>query len=387
MKNKLSRGVLAGAAALALTLGTSSAFAYDGPASWDTAGLKNVYIESGALSWSVDGIGTNVGTGTGNIQVNKPAGATVHKAFFMSAQVQDESKPTLGSASSVTLNGAPVTFSYESLDASGQGFGFNNYYADVTDILSTSLNAAATGLSDVAVDEGGLLIEGDALVVVWNDPAVDTATIFLSFGNSDPAGDNFSLAFPALSAPQLEDLQFSVGITYSYQEQGDSPDNTQASVFTVNGTPLTAVAGGFDDCAIDAGADPAQSHWDDCGDGALMTIGGVGDSLGNPTLPAVDPMGDNPDDELYSMSSFVNVGSTDINITTRNASSDDNVFFAGFDLKHVVATVDGAAPAAGPELANTGANDDIVRALGAAGALAVIAGALTVVTARRKVRA
>ena len=40
---------------------------------------------TGLYSWSIDGIGTTSATGT--VTINKPVGATVHKAYLMSATV------------------------------------------------------------------------------------------------------------------------------------------------------------------------------------------------------------------------------------------------------------------------------------------------------------
>ena len=385
---KITKGLMAAVSAVALTLGTSPAFAYDVPSSWSESGLKVVVNEVGTYSWSIDGLGTKIGTGTGNLDVNKPAGATVHKAYLMAAQVRDAAKPTLGAPSTVLLNGSAVTFELESLDASTGCSGpcfFNNYFADVTSLVSSTLNAAGTGLTTISIDEGvdesnDPLIEGTALIVIWNDPAIDVSTIILAFGNSNPEGDNFSLAFDALTSPQLEDLQMSIGDTFSYQTPSDSISDSQASAITVNGQALADAAGGFDDCYVDGqGADPIL-HWD-CEDGALISVGGVGDATTNPTLPVSDPIGEQPDDELYSLSPFVQVGSTSIEVQTRNPSSDDNVFFAAFNLKHIIATVstDGAAPT----LPNTGLDGRSAGLLGALAALVVVVGAVALASARR----
>jgi hypothetical protein len=94
---------------------------------------------------------------------------------------------------------------------------------------------------------------------------------------------------------------------------------------------MTDIAGGFDDCST------FVSDRSACGDGSLITVGGVGDSTANPVLPTPDPIGAQPDDELYSLSPFVHVGDTQISVETRNASNDDNIFSAVFYLKHVLA--------------------------------------------------
>ena len=365
-------GVLAVGTALGLVMGSSSAMAYTGPNSWSTAGLKEVARYTGQLSWSVDGLGTMSGDGT--IQVNKPAGGLVGKAFFMAGQALPGSQPTLDVPSSTTLNGKPVTFSYESLDA-GAGYDFNNYFADVTDVLYADLTAAPEGISDIAVHEGGD-IEGTALIVLWIDPSVDAASVVIAFGNSDPAGDSFTLAFPALTQPQTEDLQLSMGITYSYQDPGESVSDTQASTVVVNGTTIADLAGGFDDCNE---ADPTN-----CNDGSLLTVGGIGDSTANATVPGADPVVAGADDELFTLSPLVNVGDTTITVSTTNASNDDNIFFDAFYLKRVVVADAVQLEAYTPTLPNTGVNVGQVVTTASLASLALVGGLVAWVAARRR---
>jgi LPXTG-motif cell wall-anchored protein len=109
----------------------------------------------------------------------------------------------------------------------------------------------------------------------------------------------------------------------------------------------------------------------------LFTIGGVGDSSANPTIPTSGVLGDNPDDELYSISPFVSVGSTQIEVQTRNASNDDNVFFVGFNLKRVALTD-------APTLANTGIDGSVTGTAGAIAVLAALVGAVALTARRRR---
>ena len=69
-----------------------------------------------------------------------------------------------------------------------------------------------------------------------------------------------------------------MGISYGFQADG------QFSSVTVNGTRVTSSAGNFDDGTA--------------GNGALVTVGGVGDSLTNPPDPFNSD--DTTDDELYA---------------------------------------------------------------------------------------
>ena len=367
MRKSVFAAIAAGAA-LSVAVASPASAAYTGPSSWNTAGLKPVIVETGKYTWSIDGLGTL--DGTGNIQVQKPAGGTVYKAYFVAAQVQDGSKPSLNVASNIELNGAAVTFEYESLNASGDpNNAFNNYFADVTSLVSSTINGQPAGVVDITVDEGGLDVEGTALVVLFNDSNVDVATVVLAFGNSSPSGDSFTLAFNALSAPQTQDLQMSVGISYSYDQDGDARDDWQSSSILVNDTLMTDIAGSFDDCE-------EEDQENDCMDGALVTVGGVGDSTTNPTMPSSDSWSQAADDELYSLTPFVEVGDTSINVKTSNPSSDDNIFLDAFYLKHITATVEGS-------LADTGFD----LSASALGGFAVLGAGVAVVVAGRRRKA
>jgi hypothetical protein len=368
MRKSVFAAIAAGAA-LSVVVASPASAAYTGPSSWDTPGLKSVIVETGQYSWSIDGLGTL--DGTGNIQAQKPTGGTVYRAYFVAAQVLDGSQPTLNEASNIELNGLPVTFQYESLDAGGPdaGNGFNNYFADVTSLVSSTINGQPAGVVDIAVDEGGLDVEGTALVVLFNDSNVDVATVVLAFGNSSPDGDSFTLAFDALTTPQTQDLQMSVGISYSYDRDGNSRVDWQSSTIVVNDVLMTDMAGSDDDC-------DEPDHANDCGDDALVTVGGVGDNTTNPTMPSADTWSQAADDELYSLTPFVEVGDTSINVETSNPSSDDNIFLDAFYLKHVSATLTG-----GDDLADTGFD----LSASALGWFAVLgAGVATVVAVRRR---
>jgi hypothetical protein len=374
VKKKIFAGVIATAALAGLC--ASPATAYSGPDSWSTAGLKEVVRYTGHLEWSIDGLGTTAGTG--NIQVDKPAGAKLVAAYFVAAQISDGSiLPVLGTPSNLTLNAKPVTFKYAST------FSYMNYFADVTELLADDLAALPTGTSDIAVDEGplgGPRVEGTELVVLWDDPTVDTSSVVLAFGNSNTAGDTFTLNFPALTTPQTQDVRLSIGDSYSYQSPTDSLSGTQSSVVTVNGTVISEAAGGSDDALEGAS------------NGNLLSVGGIGDDLALPPTPFADPIGASPDDELYSVSSMVNVGDTTMTIQTLNASGNDNVFLDAFYLKHVelpgatavVPFGETPAPDAAPALVNTGLDMSAFGLVGGSAMLLIVAGGVTFFVTRRK---
>ena len=349
--------------------GTTAPEDFAPSASVENGGLQLMHAFTGNLNWSVDGLGSNSGS-TGTLQVEKPAGATVLRAFLVLASFDNVATAGL---SDVVLNGATPTFGDDATDTT---YGFRNFLADVTDIVAPTIDAAGAGTVAISMDEGASAssIEGSALVVVFEDPAVSVSSIALYFGTSQTSGDEFTLQFDALTEPQTQDLRMSIGSAYSY-------GSGQTSTISVNGTTLSDQAGHFDDCDEFVAGDENSSNWT-CGDGALITVGGVGDSLANPTVG--DPWSTVSDDELYSLSPFVSVGDTEIQVQTLNASGDDNIFMAVFFLDEV--ELEGATPIGDgvggeEELADTGAAD--VAGLIGIALVALIVGALAVGAARR----
>jgi hypothetical protein len=354
MFKKAISGVAALAlSALAVGLGAQSANALPVTTSWTDAGLEEMFSVNGNITWSADGLGINSGQ-TGNIQVSRPAASSVIAAFLMVSTNGVATAPT-----DVKVNNAAVTFTHKATETTS-GFEFTNYLADVTSNVKSLLDASGPGVFNIPIDNGANqvgdpYITGDALVVVFNTPSAPLASIVLNFGTSDVAGDTFTLAYPSLTLPQTADLQMSIGDAYSYGED-------QNSVITVNGQTLTNHAGHFDDNSTFVAGQPEPWAAEDP---ALITVGGVGDSLANPNTSA--PWSTTADDELYSLSPFVAVGDTAISVNTVNASNDDNLFMALFYLKEV--TVTGSLPAsslgtittplADPVLADTGFDGSI----------------------------
>src|SRR5450759_939371 len=166
-------------------------------------------------------------------------------------------------------------------------------------------------------------MDGEGLAVIWDDPAQTVAnTIILLFGAQNTAGDTFKVLYAQplnMADPNLL-LQMSLGISYGYQTPG-CPGSGQYSTIDVNGTRMSSSAGGQDD---------GQGE-----NGALMTVGGIGDNNALPTDPlsSCSPLGDRQDNELYNYGRFVNNGDTGTTIHTLNPSANDNILFAGFFLQ------------------------------------------------------
>ncbi|MEO8438730.1 MAG: Ig-like domain-containing protein [Spartobacteria bacterium] len=277
------------------------------------AQLAPFTTENGLISLSADAIGTNAASGI--VQVEKPVGATVRKAYLFAATVPNN---TTISDTDITLDGNAVAFD-ATVSNNFSGSVGNNYRGDVTSLVKAKIDAAPAGLVDFTIAEDptkNTSIDGEILAVIFDDPNLTTSnSIVLLFGAQDPTGDNFMILLGNpidTSAPGFA-LDLSLGISFGFQGGGQY---SQIDVSTNTNAPmrLTTSAGGQDD------GEPA--------DGALITVGGIGDTNDNPPDPDALPTDERSDDELYDLIPFVNNGDTNIDVATFNPSNDDNIFFA-----------------------------------------------------------
>lgn len=272
-------------------------------------GLHNEATFSGKFVLSTDAVGYNTDCAT--IRVQKPSGATVASAFLAAATVPFGGVINNGD---ITLAGTGVTFT----ETLASAIGGNNYWGDVTSIVKPVVDPAAAGIVNLTVCENSKTfnIDGEILAVVFNDASLTrNNTIVLLFGTQLTTGDNFSIttANPIDKTDPSLLIDMSLGISFSFQPSG------QFSTVDVNGHRMTSSAGGQDD------GQPAN--------GALITVGGIGDTDANPADPnANDAGGPRYDDELYSVLPFVNNGDSNILVHTVNPSGDDNIFFAAFNM-------------------------------------------------------
>lgn len=280
-------------------------------------GLQPFYTQVGNLKLSLDAVGMSGSTGV--VQVDKPVGATVRKAFMFSASTGFSSyTPVDGD---VTIDGAPVSW----LPALTRTNGIQsvNVAADVTSLVTAKLAAAPPGRVDLTIGEGPTdNIDGEILAVVWNDPAAKSQTIYLMYGAQSTTGDSFGVNLDEPLKPSST-ATMSLGITFGYQPAG------QYSQIDVNGRRVSTSAGGQDD-----GSD---------NDGSLITVGGLDDDASNPADPTGTddcPAAPRCDDELYDLKAAVASGTTSIDVTTQNPSNDDNVMFAAFVVSGVSAVID-----------------------------------------------
>jgi len=228
--------------------------------------------ETGKISLSVDGLGTNAPVGI--VQVQKPTGATVRGAYIAAAST-GFSDYVLADGD-VTIDNASVVWNV--IPTTPSSIHSNNSFANVTALVKPKLDAAPAGRVDFVVGElEPFQIDGTILAVIFDDPNQATSnTIVLLFGAQAVTGDTFAigLAEPLnLSDPHLA-LDLSLGISFGFQ---NPPGNiNQVSLVDVNGKRMTSSAGGQDDSDIFPGAD-----------GSLLTVGGLDDSNDNPA----DPLG------------------------------------------------------------------------------------------------
>jgi hypothetical protein len=279
--------------------------------------IKPVVTETGKISASISGLGLTEHDGV--LKVEKPVGATVRRAF-MGAATRGFFRYLL-LPGDVKLEGISVRWDI----AAPSGIQSFNFWGEVTDIVKTKLDASPAGQVDLALrEENSNMSEGEVLVVIFDDPnQPKDNTVALLFGAQQTSGDTFALRFAQpldLSDPDSA-LTMSLGVSFGYQDQFGQ----QYSVIEVNGRRMTTSAGGQDDGEV--------------ANGALLTVGGLGDSTDNPTDPYATPTHPRADDELYNLRPFVNTGDTEMTVATSNPSNDDNIFFAAFFLQDTAAVV------------------------------------------------
>jgi hypothetical protein len=102
-----------------------------------------------------------------------------------------------------------------------------------------------------------------------------------------------------------------MGLAISFSAGNQQPPahdcpTDMVTVINVEGNLLTTCAGNKDDGDANA-------------NGALMTVGGIGDDLLNPSQSGVD-------DERYNLTPFLSVGDSVINMNFTNLSGDDSLF-------------------------------------------------------------
>jgi hypothetical protein len=272
-----------------------------------SAGLmvRNV-ISNAALS--IDGFGSL--SNSGIIQANIPAGSTIERAYLYAASVWNKSP-----VYDVTFNGNLLSLSSATI-LSPNNNPATTVRWDVTNIIASSF---AGGPQNFNIVENGPnpTNDGAVLVVAYSNLSTQGFTSVILDGELSTTGDTSRFDF--VSPYTGGNFLVSLASSYSIQPSGQF---TQIDVTTnsTNNRRLSTSAGGQDD---GQGAN-----------GALITVGGIGDDPANPGPFASSSLGPRIDDEYYNLAlgnsdnaaPFISPGDTFLRLTTQNPSNDDNVF-------------------------------------------------------------
>jgi hypothetical protein len=268
--------------------------------------------------YSADGLG-QPGPG-GVVSADIPANSTVVHAYLYGSYNSILNDITLEQRT-LTFDGAPFVLQ-QLIEAPLNGL--RAARADVTDAVAAKVGSGG-GVTDFVVDSDPGGLDGVALVVIYENPASPELTVAVLDGGADQAGDaiTFNFAQPLDTTVPGFSASMSLGIGFSFQGSGEPSHEcgngpAQSSVVKVNGTNLTSCAGNYDD---------GEGNND-----ALITVGGVGDSLSNPSdpdqLPGDGTFPRTEDDELYDIEPFLEQDDGAVVITTSNPSGDDLIFLA-----------------------------------------------------------
>ena len=212
-----------------------------------SAALQPVVQEFGQISISVDAEGNNNSTG-GTIRVDKPSGATIHKAFLMANSHGLEGDRII-SDGEITLAGVPITWDRSEFNGiPGDPSFFHNVFAEVTSVVKPIIDAAPPGITELLVTEVGTTqINGTILVVIFDDPnETSDNSIILLFGGQATVGETFLINFGEPINRPLDRADMGIGIGHGFQGFTGTP---MVNAIDVNGVRLTSSAGGEDDGA------------------------------------------------------------------------------------------------------------------------------------------
>ena len=250
------------------------------------------------------------------ITIEKPTNATtVYKAYiYYSSMAGSNMDP---GANAITISGGglpsqvvPIT----NLTSSNSGsFWVYTRYEDITALLSPGLNAAPAGGTTVytTAEAAPNTIDGEGIVVIWDNPTVMNTAIHLSLGSRTTA----TMITDSINTAPINTLQPGFAATLGLGFAFSTGTGSQISTVQINGGVLDVNAGGWDD-------------GNQIANGTLITLGGYGDSRTT------------NDDEYYDFASFITNGATqiryDILMTTNHTSDWLNAVY--FDITGVFST-------------------------------------------------
>ena len=255
----------------------------------------------------------------GSVQVEIPGGSRVVFALLYAATVFG------GHTTSIVFSGQTVNLT-PLPDVANPGL-FSTTRADVTNIVRSTVGSGGAVFNFiVGSDPVSPLLNGVALVVVYENNSLPERSIFILDGGLGFELETTSFTFgrPVNTLNPRFQATLSFGIQHGYQGGAGDVAGTricgefvgQFNIVDVNNQRLTSCAGNYDDGFAR--------------NGALITVGGVGDSLDVPADP-FQRAGDGAiprvlDDELYDITGFIRNGDTSLSLTTENPSRDDSIF-------------------------------------------------------------
>jgi hypothetical protein len=272
---------------------------------------------------STDGCGSTTASCTLNSLIQ--SGSTIQAAYLYSSTFNPSTNPN---GVTFSQGAATVTPTFTPLGVA-DGF-LQAWRADVTSFVQANANIGS--LTTWTANEGGntSAIDGETLVIVYSNPTAQptTSTISILDGFSASGGDTSHVTFTPLPAGFTAELAIGDGFSFDGPNPNAPTNTAQTSTITVNGTPLTTVAGHCDD-AQDA----------TCANGNLITMGALNAG------PDSDPFTPFPcnglgcigsDHELYNLANVLSVGDTSATLMTNNPSNNDNIFLEVFDISGTV---------------------------------------------------
>jgi len=287
-----------------------------GPAS---AGLNLFNSFTGNEGVSTDGCGSITATCTLNSLI--PSGSTIQAAYLYSS-TYSFTTPTDPNGTTLSQGANTITPTFTPLGVNSSACCLlQAWRADVSAFVKANANIGS--LTTWIANEGAktAVIDGEALVIVFSNPARPTQTVFILDGFASAAGDSAKVVTNPLPAGFTAQMLIGDGFSFDGSDPNAPTDTEQVSTIKVNGTTLTAVAGHCDD---------AQDTT--CTDGNLITMGATNAGPHtDPFTPFPNP-GVGSDHESYDLGNILHVGDTTINLTTINASLDDNIFLEVFDI-------------------------------------------------------
>jgi hypothetical protein len=268
---------------------------------------------------STDGCGSTTATCT--LQTLIPTGSTIQAAYLYSSTYSFTS-PTDPNGTTLSLGANTITPTFTPLGINTSACcTLQAWRADVTSFVQANTTLGA--LTTWTANEGNKTanIDGEALVIVFSNPLRPTQTVFILDGFASAAGDSAKVVTNPLPVGFTAQMLIGDGFSFDGSDPSAPSDTGQVSTIKVNGTTLTGVAGHCDD---------AQDT--ECEDGNLITMGGTNAGpKTDPFTPFPNP-GVGQDHESYNLGNILNVGDTTIDLTTINASLDDNIFLEVFDI-------------------------------------------------------